>query len=268
MAHTMWKGTFTIGLASVPVKMHTAADDREFSFTKINVETGNPIAYRMVDRETGESVAGAQIVRGLAVGDGHIVITDEELANIKLKGTKNIDILATVRRDHLDDRYIRKAYWLSPDGAPGVKGYALMAQALHKTNRAALGTIVLRDTDWACTVTSPDGTRLMLTTLNWHTQMREVPDVAGAEVDTTLLDMAINLVEGMADDALDFTAMTGEYQEALRTVVTTRSTEHLSTATTTEPTSSTDNPVEDLMNALKASIAAQMATEQRAASGV
>lgn len=258
MAHTMWKGTFTLGLATVPVRMHAAVDDREISFTTINAVTGNRIGYRKVDVETGEEVLAADQRKALPVGDGFITITDDELAAIKLTGTKTIATTATIPDDHLDPRYARKCYWLTPDGPAGAQGYTLVAQALHKTRRAAFGTIVLRDCDWACTVSSPDGVHLLLTTLNWHSQMREIPAVDPATVDDQMLEMAMTLIEGMADDALDISALTSEYMTALNKVIETASTEHL--AATPEPAQdATDNPVADLLAALKASVEAQKA---------
>lgn len=43
--HTVWKGAISFGLVHVPVKMHSATEDKDIHFRQLHKECKMPISY-------------------------------------------------------------------------------------------------------------------------------------------------------------------------------------------------------------------------------
>jgi DNA end-binding protein Ku len=62
MPRPIWSGAISFGLVNVPVKLFTAVDRKTVRFNQLNKKTGNRIAQKRVDPETGEEVPYEDIV--------------------------------------------------------------------------------------------------------------------------------------------------------------------------------------------------------------
>ena len=57
MPQTVWKGTISFGLVSIPVRLSTATEERNISFRQVRASDGARVRYRRVAETDGAEVA-------------------------------------------------------------------------------------------------------------------------------------------------------------------------------------------------------------------
>src|SRR3954451_23573148 len=130
MARSLWTGTISFGLVSVPVRMVGATESKELRFHFLDKRDMAPIGYDKVRRDNGEHVDSEDVIRRFEVEKGRFVpLEDEDLDRLDIELTKTIDICDFVDLDEIDPDYFPKRYYLAPqDGAE--KPYHLLERAL------------------------------------------------------------------------------------------------------------------------------------------
>ena len=61
---TIWKGTLSFGLVTIPVEMRSAVRSDHISFRLLHAEDLTPVKYERVSQRTGEAVPWSEIVKG------------------------------------------------------------------------------------------------------------------------------------------------------------------------------------------------------------
>src|SRR5918912_480349 len=163
MARSIWTGTISFGLVSIPVRMFTATESKELKFHFLHKDDLVPIGYDKVRKDTGEHVDPDEIVRGFEIEKGQYVpITDEDLDRVDVELTRSIDICDFVDLDEIDPIYFRKGYYLLPQqGAE--KPYRLLEQALEDTGKVAIAKVVIRKKQHLACVRTYEGALLLET---------------------------------------------------------------------------------------------------------
>ena len=171
MARSLWSGTLSFGLVSVPVRLVGATESKELRFHFLDKHDLQPIGYDKVRRDTGEHVDNDDVVRGFEVEKGRFVpLEDEDLDRLDVELTKTIDICDFVDLDEIDPIYFRKAYYLLPqDGAE--KPYRLLVRALDETGKVAIAKIVIRNKQHLAAVRPSNGV-LVLETMYYADEVR------------------------------------------------------------------------------------------------
>ncbi len=198
MARSLWSGTLSFGLVSVPVRLVGATASKELRFHFLDKHDLQPIGYDKVRRDTGEHVDNDDIVRGFEVEKGRFVpLEDEDLDRLDVELTKTIDICDFVDLDEIDPIYFRKAYYLLPqDGAE--KPYRLLVRALDETGKVAIAKIVIRNKQHLAAVRPSNGV-LVLETMYYADEVREPEQVdGGGQLRKPELEMAKSLVENLS----------------------------------------------------------------------
>ena len=198
MARSLWSGTLSFGLVSVPVRLVGATESKELRFHFLDKHDLQPIGYDKVRRDTGEHVDNDDVVRGFEVEKGRFVpLEDEDLDRLDVELTKTIDILDFVDLDEIDPIYFRKAYYLLPqDGAE--KPYRLLVRALDETGKVAIAKIVIRNKQHLAAVRAANGV-LVLETMYYADEVREPEKVeGGGQLRKPEVEMAKSLVENLS----------------------------------------------------------------------
>jgi DNA end-binding protein Ku len=198
MARSLWSGTLSFGLVSVPVRLVGATESKELRFHFLDKHDLQPISYDKVRRDTGEHVDNDDIVRGFEVEKGRFVpLEDEDLDRLDVELTKTIDICDFVDLDEIDPIYFRKAYYLLPqDGAE--KPYRLLARALDETGKVAIAKIVIRNKQHLAAVRPANGV-LVLETMYYADEVRAPEKVeGGGQLRKPEVEMAKSLVENLS----------------------------------------------------------------------
>ncbi len=171
-ARSIWSGTLSFGLVSIPVNLFSANRSRHVSLRMLAPD-GTPLVRRYYDPETDEEVSRDRIVRGYEVEkDEYVVVTDEELEALEPEKSRDIDLRQFVPRDDLDPKFFERAYFLAPAGQ-STKAYRLLAAVMERTGRAGIATFVMRTREYLVAILAERGI-LRAETLRFHDEIRDV----------------------------------------------------------------------------------------------
>jgi DNA end-binding protein Ku len=105
--------------------------------------------------------------------------------------------------DQIDPIFYERTYWLAPSDDAGKKAYQLLLAAMEDRDRAAIGTVVMRNKQYLTAVRPLDGV-LAMSTMRFADEV--VPraeaevKVPKGKVEPKALKMATQLVDALASD--------------------------------------------------------------------
>ncbi len=264
MPNAIWTGSISFGLVTVPVRLVSATRSQDVRFNQLEAETGARIRYRRVSEQTGEEVPNDQIVKGYELEPGrYVVVEGDELAALKPKASRQIEIEDFVDLSEIDPIYFEQPYYLIPD-KDAEKAYRLLADVMKDENKVAIGRFVLRSKEALVAIRPVDGA-LCLETMRYADEVLEpgrdieMPEDAAAP-SARELDMARQLVNTLTG-TFDPEKYRDEYREEVLALIDRKAAgeEVVASPAPEEPAK-----VLDLMAALEASLAR---TGARQASG-
>lgn len=260
---SIWKGSISFGLVNIAVKVYSATEEKDIAFHQVHREDGGRIKYKRICSIDGEEVPYNDIAKGYELPDGDmVVLTDDDLAELPLTSSREIDVLQFVPLEQVDPIYFNKSYYLEPDPR-AAKAYVLLRDTLEKSGRVAVVKVALRRREALATLRVRAGV-ITLETMLWPDEIRnpefgflqEDVDVRPAEI-----AMANGLVESLSGD-FDPADYTDQYRAALESVVEAKI-EGRDLVPAPEATDAeTSGTVVDLVAALQASIAAVKASKE------
>jgi DNA end-binding protein Ku len=164
MPRAIWSGSLSFGLVSVPVKAYSAVHDHNVHFHQLQKKTGARIKYEKVSAKTGRAVDSEDIERGFELAKGKYVVVDtDELDALRPRTTRTVDIIDFVDLAAVDPIYYDHTYWLAPDGDAAERAYRLLVAAMESAQRAAIGTVVMRNKQYLAAIRPLDGALAMST---------------------------------------------------------------------------------------------------------
>ncbi|NUW08740.1 Ku protein [Streptomyces sp. CAI-21] len=250
---SIWNGAISFGLVSIPVKLANATVSHAVSFRQIHTEDGGRIRYRKVCELEEKEVPSSEIGKGFEDADGSIIpITEEDLASLPLPTTRTIDIVAFVESERIDPLQMGNAYYLMVNGAPAAKPYALLREALRRSERVAIAKFALRGRERLGMLRVVDDV-IAMHTLHWPDEIRS-PEEAAPETDVTVRDAELDLADALMDTLgdVDLDSLHDDYREAVEEMVTAK-VEGREPAPEKEPAQG-EGTVIDLMSALESSV--------------
>ena len=266
MARSIWTGTISFGLVTVPVKMYSAVSRKTVRFHQLNRATGARIGMRRVDPTTGDEVPYEDIVKGYEIGpDRYVVIEPDELDALDPKATKTIDIEEFVEISEIDPIYYDHNYYLAPT-AGGTKAYRLLLDAMRESGKVGIGKVVIRSKQQLCAL-RPTGEVLTLTTMLFGDEvlppdrLDELESVGEAEATQRELTMAQQLIDSLSAD-FEPERFKDEYRERVLELIERKA---AGEEIAVQPTAEEPAAAPDLMAALEASLAAVRADEEKPA---
>jgi DNA end-binding protein Ku len=259
---TTWNGSLSFGLVSIPVGLapatKPAARQSDVSFRLLHRECGTPIKQKRWcpthDREVGPD----ELVKGWEVAKGQFVLVeDADLEALeRTDDSRSIEITQFVRLEEVDPSYFDRTYFLVPGQAPAQRRpYALLLEAMKETGAAALGRFVRSGRESLCLVRAR-GDALALETLflaeDVYSQAEIDEAVADIDVKEQELQLARQVIASL-EAPFEPSALVSEYRHDLRALLEAK----LRGEEIAVPEeAATEAPVIDLMEALRASVAA------------
>ena len=162
-----------------------------------------------------------QIVSGYEHASGQYVVIDPgELDALRAERDKAIQIETWVPVEEMDPlRLSGKDYYLTPDGAPGQKPYALLRQAMLDDQLCAIAQTVLHGKE-QLVVLRVSGRLILMSLLKYASDVKPAsafePQVAKmAEYTAEELELTQTLVRATTAGQFDFSQYTNRYQERL-----------------------------------------------------
>ncbi|QHC54955.1 Ku protein [Rathayibacter tanaceti] len=254
----IWKGAITFGLVNVPVKVYSATEDHDIALHQVHDRDGGRIRYQRRCEVCGEVVGFDHIDKAYDDGERTVVLTKDELKALPEERDREIDVVQFVPSEQVDPIMFDRAYILEPDSS-SPKAYVLLRRTLEQTDRTAIVEFALRQKTRLAAL-RVRGTTLMLQTLLWADEVREVefPALQGTtRIAARELEMSANLVDSYSED-FDAAKFHDAYQEELRTLIDAKidQGDALDTAATFGDSAEEEGGGEvlDLMEALKRSV--------------
>jgi DNA end-binding protein Ku len=262
--HSLGSGTISFGLVSIPVRMYTAAGSANVSFNQLHGVCGSRIRQQTFCPRCNRTVERAELVRGYEFAkDQYVQVKDEELKGVEGEASKIIDITEFVPLAEVDPIYFEKTYYLGPDKG-GEKPYRLLADAMEKAGQVALAKFVMRGKE-SLVLIRPAQHGLMLHTMYFADEVRNFDEVdkgQSAKIREGELDLALQLINGLASDTFSPERYTDEYRHRVLEMIN-KKVEGQEITVSEAPAPRAQ--VIDLMEALKESLAKRGMPEEAAA---
>ena len=193
--------TLSFGLVNVPVRLFSATESgSEIRFNLLDKD-GSRLKQQYVNERSKKVVDRKDMVKGYEVEKDHFVLfTQDELKNLEEGSSHVIDIVSFVPQASIDPLFYDKSYLLAPDKR-GAKPYALLAEAMRRSDRCALAKWAFKAKQYIVQVrANADG--LILQQLRYAEEVRSLVDlnIEHAPVSSSELQLALKLVETIAED--------------------------------------------------------------------
>jgi DNA end-binding protein Ku len=255
---SLWTGSLSFGLVNVPVRLVSAVRDRDLHFRQLHEKDGAPIEVQRWCEKEDVEVPWEEITHAYELEDGgQVIVSDLELQAIEPRKTRTIDIEQFVDLADVDPIYFDHPYFLVPaaedDGSK--RAYRLLTKVMAQTERAALGTLVMRTKEYLALVRERGGA-LTLTTMLFADEVRDTKGVDAAtgkahKPTPRQLDAAVSVIEALGAE-WDPDKHKDRYRDRLRRVVDRKR----KGATIEVPERKEERePVPDLMEALERTLA-------------
>ncbi|HTF18713.1 MAG TPA: Ku protein [Chryseolinea sp.] len=205
MARSIWKGSITFGLVSIPVELFPAEDRKEFQLSMLDRRDFSPVGYKRYSKTSGKEVEWKGIVKGYEYEkDQYVVLSDEDFKRANVKATRTVEIQTFVQDGDISPEFFDAPYYLVPADR-GEKIYALLRETLRSTERVGIAQFVMRSKQHLAAI-KPVGRALMLFTLRYANELHGTSGfglpAAGlkeARVTTKEIELAKRLIDDMTD---------------------------------------------------------------------
>ena len=177
MARSLWTGSLSFGLVTVPVGLYSAVRDRDIHFNLLHGPDNSPIETRRVCAHEQTEVPWGEIVKGYELQDGRwVLLSDADLEAAAPRKSHTIDIEAFVEEREIDPLYLDRPYLLVPENEAAARAYALLSEAMGSSGKVALGRFVMRAKENLVSI-RPRGGLLALTTMRFHDEVRPSTEI-------------------------------------------------------------------------------------------
>ena len=257
-------GTISFGLVTVPVKLYSTGESAVgIQLNMLHKKCGSRLKQQYICPTDNEVVGRDEMVKGYEYAKGqYVLFTEEELKALTPEATNTIEITEFVPLEQVDPIYYEKATYLGPD-RNGDRPYRLLSEAMRKTGRAALARYAARGKDYLVLL-RPFQEGLLMQQLRYADELRSFSEVplAPAEVKEPELRLAVQLIEQIATDKFEPENYEDHVRQRTRDLIEKKIEGQEITAT---PQEAPKAQIIDLMEALKASLAAAAKPEKVAA---
>jgi DNA end-binding protein Ku len=199
MPRAIWKGSLRFGLVTIPVGLYAAESPEELDLDLIDKRSHAPIGYNRINKDTGRAVPPSAVVKGYAVSKGrYVVVSDEDLKRASPEATQTVDVVGFVEAGAIPPIYFDRPYYVAPTGQ-GDKAYALLREALARSEQQALARIVVRTRQYVAAVYPWDRV-LVVHLLRYAHELRDTKDLelpARSAASPKELAMAEKLIASM-----------------------------------------------------------------------
>ena len=200
---SIWNGTIAFAGVFVPIKVHSATEDRTVHFHEVHQDDGARIEHKRICPKEDREVPYKEIVKGYEVSQGtYVVLEDDELKAAAGSASRIIEVGEFVAAGDIDPVMFDKTYYLGTQDE-GKDAYRLLHDALAKTGRAGVGRWVFHNREYLVAIRALDGV-VGMHTMRFHDELVPADDL---EIPTPSrnpkkqeLDMAGKLVDSLEAD--------------------------------------------------------------------
>ena len=199
---SIWKGTISFGLVSIPVRLYPATGRQDIRFNLLHKKCHGRLNYRRFCPQCEEEVCHEETVRGYEYEpDRYVIIEDSDIENLSGQQNRQIELVSFVRLAEIDPVYYDRTYHVIPENL-GRKPYALLAQAMDEASRVGIGRFSLRKKPHLVALRIK-GDGLLVETMFYHDEVRalDATDSGAGEVEVHPKErqMAVQLIQNLSE---------------------------------------------------------------------
>ena len=260
---SIWKGAISFGMVAIPVKLYTATENKDLSFVTLHTTCNTRLKQRRYCPHHDVEVGQNETARAYEYSkDQYVVMQDSDFDEVSVPSTHTIEITEFVDLSQIDPINYERTYIIEPEGV-GLKPFALLKQALESTGRVGIAKVSLRQKEHLCLL-RPFGESLAMETMFYPDEIRGTQELDLPSVENMVtkqeLEMAVTLIDQLTG-SYEPDKYTDQYRFVLERIIESRlGTGEPVTAAPAAP----KGKVTDLMEALKASIAATKGQRKKA----
>ncbi len=248
--------TLSFGLVSIPVRLYSATESDSSLRFNLLAPDGSRLKQQYVSEKTQQVVPRSEMVKGYEFEkDRFVLFTPEELKQLEETSSHVVEIVAFIPEKSVDPLYYDKAYLLAPDKRGG-KPYALLMEAMRRSERCALAKWAWKAKQYVVQVRAADG-GLVLQQLRYADEVRSLHDLDIEQVAVAPgeLQLALQLIEQIAEDGYAPERYEDEEKKRVLAAIDEKiGGKEVVVSTRAEEAPAPGGQVIDLMEALKASL--------------
>lgn len=212
------KSAIVFDFVYIPISLYTAVQDNDIHFNQLHKNTKERIEYKKTCPHCGIEVKSKDIVKGYQYGkDRYVVITDEDIEQIKTDKDKSIQILQTTDLSSINPVYFNKTYNAVPD-LGGERAFELLRLAMFEERKVAIAKTVMGTSETMMAIV-PTSAGMVINTLYYVDEVKEFPvGHARSDVNPEELNMAKTLIHSI-DKPYEPELYHDEYQLRLKALI-------------------------------------------------
>jgi DNA end-binding protein Ku len=200
MPRSIWNGTVLLGLIAVPIKVHSAIEDKTVHFHQVHAKDGARIKQRRVCSKEGKEVPYQQVAKGYELRGGeYVLLSQEEIDAAAGDNAHVIELEEFVCAEEIDPIYYDRTYYLGARDH-SEDAYRLLHDALKRAKRVGIGRWVFHNREYLVAL-RPLGQLIALHTMRFAAELIDpgALDVSSPSRKPTKreIDMAGKLVESL-----------------------------------------------------------------------
>jgi DNA end-binding protein Ku len=202
-AASVWKGSLSFGLLTMPIKLYTAARPQRMNLHQIHRKCHTRLRQPLYCPTCNRQVDRSEVIRGYEYEKGkYVLIEDEEIKKITPASGGNMEILAFVKEEQIDPIYFHASYFALPD-KEGAKAYFLLQKTLEDTARVGIATVAMHQREYTVFI-RPRKNGLTVHTMYFPNEIREAAGYGKVDKEIKLkpqeIKLAEQLVESLSED--------------------------------------------------------------------
>lgn len=217
---SLWSGTITFGLVSIPVELLSAVRPRQTAMKLVD-KAGHALGRQYHCSKEGKQLDTEDLVRGYETDDGKMVeITDEEFESVAPEMSADIELRNFVPLEQIPPLYFQKPYFLAPAGKSS-KAYHLLAATMERTGRVGIGSFVMRGHEYLVAIVSDNGV-LRADTLRYADEIRRSESIGlpkPVKVAAKKVEQFAKDVDALTRKELDISELQDQEAAALQELV-------------------------------------------------
>lgn len=219
---SIWNGSISFGLVSIPIKMYAGTEENRIELNMLDRRDKANIRYQRINEKTGKEVEWKDIVKGFKKEGNYIVLEKDDFEKANFKKSKTIDIQEFIDGSEVADVLFKKPYFLEPR-KDAEKPYQLLSRALEKTDKFGVATFVMRQKEHLCLIGLYKKT-LVLYLIRFAHEIRDPKDlkIPKTKVSKNELDMAVSLIKEYTTK-FDFEKYQDVYNDQLMDIINKKS---------------------------------------------
>lgn len=212
------KGAISFGLVHIPIQMFRTTQDTDISFNQLCKDTKERVKYKKYCPNCDKELKSNDIVKGYQYEkDKYVVMTNEEIDELKVEKDRTIHILHFAKLADIDDLYYEKNYYAVPE-KHAEKAYELLLTCMAQLEVVAIAKTVI-GTKETLLALCPEEEGILVKTLFYEDEIAENPKtLSHPKLTKAESDMAKQLINSMMKD-FEPEEYHDEFQERLKQAI-------------------------------------------------